>query len=455
MVRITRKVFTDLSIFMIGLGLLIGIVFPFFVSWMGIPQEFVFKPWFFAACITAGIIVGALNIRLARTIVGSRMKLLGNRMQFVTQNLQLIKEGKNINSCSPEQCKIMVDSEDEIGESAQAFNSLVETLFSSMETENALNEFTRLLGSQLAVRDLSEKALQQLMEHTHSAAGAIIIENDAAMEVVVSQGIRDVNRLLESDHVKRAIRNENRVQLSLPLEVQVEGVLTDFRPREVIIQPVLYKDVVLGLIILATIKNYAPDELTRLNLFSQSLALALHNALLFDRLERLAALDSLTGIYNRRFGMTRLHEEFGRALRMNAPIGVLMMDLDHFKQVNDTYGHLTGDRVLLRIAHLARSVLREGDILVRYGGEEFLAILPGASRHDVTNIGERLRRRVAETRIDEGDGSIEVTISLGGISFPEIDVNNETELVNRADQALYQAKESGRNCVVIVNRNQI
>jgi len=255
--------------------------------------------------------------------------------------------------------------------------------------------------------------------------------------------------------VKRAIRNENRVQLSLPLEVQVEGVLTDFRPREVIIQPVLYKDVVLGLIILATIKNYAPDELTRLNLFSQSLALALHNALLFDRLERLAALDSLTGIYNRRFGMTRLHEEFGRALRMNAPIGVLMMDLDHFKQVNDTYGHLTGDRVLLRIAHLARSVLREGDILVRYGGEEFLAILPGASRHDVTNIGERLRRRVAETRIDEGDGSIEVTISLGGISFPEIDVNNETELVNRADQALYQAKESGRNCVVIVNRNQI
>ena len=402
MVRITRKVFTDLSIFMIGLGLIIGVVFPFFVSWMGIPREFVFKPWFFVACITAGIIVGALNIRLARTIVGSRMKLLGNRMQFVTQNLQLIKEGKNINSCSPEQCKIMVDSEDEIGDSAQAFNSLVETLFSSMETENALNEFTHLLGSQLAVRDLSEKALQQLMEHTHSTAGAIIIENDAALEVVVSQGIRDVNRLLESDHVKSAVRYENRVQLSLPLDVQVEGVLTDFRPREVIIQPVLYKDVVLGLIILASVKDYSPDELTRLNLFSQSLALALHNALLFDRLERLAALDSLTGIYNRRFGMIRLHEEFGRALRMNAPIGVLMMDLDHFKQVNDTYGHLTGDRVLLRLARVARSVLREGDILVRYGGEEFLAILPGASRHDVTNIGERLRRKVSETRLEEG-----------------------------------------------------
>ncbi|MBW6474151.1 MAG: GGDEF domain-containing protein, partial [Anaerolineaceae bacterium] len=372
MIRITRKVFTDLSIFMIGLGLLIGVMFPFFVSWMGIPREYVFKPWFFVACITAGIVVGAINIRLARVVVGSRLKLLGNRMQHVTQNLDQIKEGKDINVCNAEQCMITIDSEDEIGESAQAFNSLVETLFSSMETENALSEFTHLMGSQLAVRDLTEKALHQLMEHTHSAAGAILIENDTTLEVAFSQGIRDVNKLLESDHVKKVLRNESRVQLTLPVDVQVEGVLTDFRPREVIIEPVLYKDVILGLIILASANQYATDELTRLNLFSQSLALALHNALLFDRLERLAALDSLTGIYNRRFGMTRLHEEFGRALRMNAPIGLLMMDLDHFKQVNDTYGHLTGDRVLLRLARVARSVLREGDILVRYGGEEFL-----------------------------------------------------------------------------------
>lgn len=451
MIRITKKVFTDLSIFMIGLGLLIGIIFPFFVSWMGIPREFVFKPWFFVACITAGIIVGAINISLARAIVGSRLKLLGDRMHYVDKNLKAIKAGEKNVACDAEQCMITIDSEDEIGESAQSFNNLVETLFTSMETENALSEFTHLLGSQLAVRDLTEKALQQLMEHTHSAAGAIIIENDASLEVAVSQGIRDVNTLLESDHVKSALRSESRVQLSLPVDVQVEGVLTDFRPREVIIEPVLYKDVVLGMIILASANKYGTDELTRLNLFGQSLALALHNALLFDRLERLAALDSLTGIYNRRFGMTRLHEEFGRALRMNAPIGLLMMDLDHFKLVNDTYGHLTGDRVLLRLARVARSVLREGDILVRYGGEEFLAILPGASRHDVVNIGDRLRRKVSETRIEEGDESIQVTISLGGISFPECDVPNETDLVNHADQALYRAKESGRNCVVMAS----
>lgn len=449
MIRITRKVFTDLSIFMIGLGLLIGFVFPFFVSWMGIPREYVFKPWFFIACVTAGIVVGALNISLARAVVGSRLKLLGNRMQYVTKNLKAIKAGQENVTCDAEQCQIKVDSEDEIGHSTAAFNSLVETLFESIETENSLATFNQLLGSQLALHDLTDKALQQFMLHTGSAAGAVLIEYEGTLHVSVSLGIKNVTSLIESDHVKNALRNERRIQISLPDDVQVEGVLTDFRPREVIIEPVLYKEVILGLIILATTKNYSNDALTRLNLFGQGLALALHNALLFDRLERLAALDSLTGIYNRRFGMTRLHEEFGRSLRMNAPIGVLMMDLDHFKQVNDTYGHLTGDRVLLRLARVARSVLREGDILVRYGGEEFLAILPGASRHDVTDIGERLRRKVSETSIEEGDESIKVTISLGGISFPENDVPNETELVNRADQALYLAKESGRNCVMM------
>lgn len=453
MIRITRKVFTDLSIFMIGFGLLIGIIFPFFVSWMGIPREYVFKPWFFVACITAGIMVGAINIRLARVVVGSRLKLLSNRMHFVTQNLNQLKEGKDLNTCDADRCMISVDSEDEIGDSAQTFNSLVQTLFTSIETENALSEFSHLMGSQLAVRDLTEKALHKLMEHSHSAAGAIIIENDAALEVAVSLGIRDVSKLLESDHIKNALRGEKRIRLYLPMDVQVDGVLTDFHPREVIIEPVLYKEVILGLIILATANQYGPESLTRLDLFGKSLALALHNALLFDRLERLAALDSLTGIYNRRFGLTRLHEEFGRALRINAPIGVLLMDIDHFKQVNDTYGHLTGDRVLLRLARVTRGVLREGDILVRYGGEEFLAILPGASRNDVTNIGERIRHKVSESVLSDGDDSVKVTISIGGISYPENDVPNETELINRADQALYQAKESGRNCVVMASGN--
>jgi two-component system, cell cycle response regulator len=307
------------------------------------------------------------------------------------------------------------------------------------------------LSSQLDVQDFTERALGQLMTHTGSSAGAILIEKDGALEIATSQGIRDVETLLESDHVKSVLRNEKRIELTLPEEVQVEGVLINFRPQGVIIEPVLYKEIMLGLIVLASAKNYSVDALNRLSLFGQSLALAMHNALLFDRLERLAALDSLTGIYNRRFGMTRLHEEFGRTLRSNAPLGLIMMDIDHFKQVNDVYGHLTGDRVLLRFTRLAQSVLREGDILVRYGGEEFLAILPGASTKDVLNIAERIRHKIAESSITDGDEVIKVTVSIGGVSYPQIDVEKESNLVDRADQALYQAKESGRNCVNIAS----
>jgi two-component system, cell cycle response regulator len=451
MIRLTRKVFTDLSIWMIGLGLLIGIIFPFFVSWMGIPRTFVLTPWFFAACITAGIIVGALNITLARVVVGRRLRTLADRMRHVTQKFRQIKEGGDTKECNTEECKVDEDSEDEIGQSALAFNTLVETLFESIETEESLERFTRMLGSQLSVGELTEKALTQLILLTSCAAGAVVVEKEGEMVVTTSQGIQDVDTVLESDHVRSVYRTESRRIISLPDVVRVEGVLTTFRPREVILEPIRYKEVMLGLIILASPGRFTQNAQDRLSLFTQSLALALHNSMLFDRLERLAALDPLTGIYNRRFGMTRLHEEFGRTLRMEVPLGVVMFDLDHFKEVNDVYGHLTGDRVLVRLANAARGVMREGDILVRYGGEEFLAILPGASGKDTFAIADRLCRKVRQTNVAYGEDLIKVTVSVGGVSYPETNVGSETELVERADLALYQAKESGRDCVVMAN----
>ncbi len=379
------------------------------------------------------------------------MKLLGDRMQYVTKKFRLIKAGEDIGDCNADECQVIVDSEDEIGQSGKAFNSLVETLFELIETEDSIKKFTRLLSSQLSVSDLTEKALHQLLTHTGSEAGAIVIEKDGALAVTTSQGIREVEGVLESDHIKSVYRNELRLRLTLPEDVRVEGVLTAFRPQEVVVEPVRYKELMLGLIILASAKPFSNNAMERLGLFGQNLAMALHNALLFDRLERLAALDPLTGIYNRRFGMTRLHEEFGRTLRMEAPLGLMMVDLDHFKEVNDVYGHLVGDRVLIRLANAAKSVMREGDILVRYGGEEFLAILPGASRKDVLNIAERLRRKILESTVANGEDVIKVTVSIGGISYPENDAANETDLVDRADKALYQAKESGRNCVVMAS----
>ncbi len=180
-----------------------------------------------------------------------------------------------------------------------------------------------------------------------------------------------------------------------------------------------------------------------------ALGLALNNAMAHDRLQRLAALDPLTGIYNRRFGLGRLHEEFGRAVRATTRLGVMMLDIDHFKAVNDTYGHLVGDRLLKSVCAIARSSLREGDILLRYGGEEFLAVLPAASADDLVIVGERVRKSIEDSVLADGEKSVRVTLSIGGSAYPSQNVASEDALIDLADKALYRAKESGRNRVEI------
>ena len=196
---------------------------------------------------------------------------------------------------------------------------------------------------------------------------------------------------------------------------------------------------------MASTAAFPEHVLTRMILFRQPLALALNNALDHERLQRLAAIDPLTGLYNRRFGMARLHEEFSRAVRQKMPLGVLMFDIDHFKKVNDTYGHLIGDRILTQMSTLCRSLLREGDIVMRYGGEEFLAILPAASKEDITEIGERIRRIVEETPFDVGEQQIRITVSIGGTAYPGLQIETERDLVKCADEAMYSVKNSGRN----------
>jgi diguanylate cyclase (GGDEF)-like protein len=449
MVRLTRKVFSDLAIWMIGFGLLMGIIFPFFVRIMGVPATIAFRLDFFGACLTAGFLVGAVNIGLTKLVVGRRWRLLADRLQFVQSNLQEMAVTGNAEKCTPEVCRIPIDSEDEIGETAQAFNHLVEALAFSHQTDAAVRSFTDLLSSQLELETLTNQALHQLIKHTEASAGAILVETEGELKVACSHGIRSPRALLDSDHIRRALRTENRLAVSLPEDVTLEGVLTDFRPRQVLVDPVLYKQVPLGVSVLASSTIFTNEVQSRLDLFSRGLGLALNNALAHDRLQKLAALDPLTGIYNRRFGMTRFHEEFGRAVRGNAPLGILIFDIDHFKKVNDTYGHLGGDRVLTGITKTTRSVMREGDVLVRYGGEEFLAILPAASKKDVLAVGERLRRMIEEMSIRDGDQEIHVTISIGATSYPELNVGDDQELLKQADNALYLAKESGRNRVFV------
>ena len=166
-------------------------------------------------------------------------------------------------------------------------------------------------------------------------------------------------------------------------------------------------------------------------------------------LERLSISDGLTGLFNHKHIHGLLQEEFERVDRTKERLSVAMFDLDRFKSVNDTYGHQAGDRVLEELAEILRESAREIDRLGRYGGEEFMVILPDTGIEDATVFVERVRREVARRPFHVGqDEPLHMTISCGVASYPYDNVHDAATLVRLADQALYAAKAGGRNRVV-------
>ncbi|HUJ19482.1 MAG TPA: diguanylate cyclase [Nitrospirota bacterium] len=161
-----------------------------------------------------------------------------------------------------------------------------------------------------------------------------------------------------------------------------------------------------------------------------------------QQIERIAITDELTGLYNRRHVLDRFGEEFEKSARLKTNLSCIIADIDHFKNVNDRYGHLKGDGVLKEVGRLLKSTARAYDIAGRYGGEEFLIILPATSLEQAWNYGERIRMQVKETMMDD----VQVTISMGVTEIQAGDASID-DLIRRADDALYRAKDAGRDRV--------
>lgn len=171
------------------------------------------------------------------------------------------------------------------------------------------------------------------------------------------------------------------------------------------------------------------------------------HVVLLEKLRTLATLDALTNIFNRRHFLDLSEKEFLLAKQYGQAISVILMDLDHFKQVNDNYGHKAGDIVIKTVVGICRNSLRVTDLFGRYGGEEFVAFLPETSSKTAFMVAERLRQNIADTRIPLDDHEIYVTASFGIASVDKIGNTDLDELLKKADEALYKAKEAGRNCV--------
>jgi two-component system, cell cycle response regulator len=446
--RITKKIFIDLAIYMISLGVLIGFIFPFFCIILGVPKEIALTPVYFTACILAGIILGALNILLARKTVGSRIRQLSQKMKHVESVLIKKKKGISEEMCTPDNCSIEVDSEDEFGESAESFNTLIIALSEVMETQSEIQLFSEMLTSYLELDILSRETLTHLVKNTKADGGAVLIEKNGGLAVEAIDSIKDAAALENNKRVLDTMRTLERQFIKFPNEIILDGVVVDFHPKELLIEPIVYKDILLGVIILASASSFSSNAIDKLSFFSQSLSLAFRNAITHHQMQRLAALDALTGLYNRRFGILRVKEEFSRAVRAGTPISLLMFDIDHFKSVNDTYGHLVGDQVLVSIAKIALASIREGDVLLRYGGEEFLCVLPGANKVDAGIIAERIRIMVMDSAVKNAEQDIKITISIGTVTYPRNDISDSNQLIKLADDAMYVAKETGRNRTV-------
>jgi diguanylate cyclase (GGDEF)-like protein len=211
--------------------------------------------------------------------------------------------------------------------------------------------------------------------------------------------------------------------------------------------PLRVKDSVTGALLMTRKgTEFSSNDVRVLRILCNQAAIAIENARVYEWLEQLAATDSLTTLFNRRYFEQALTREVSRAERRGGSIALMILDIDHFKQLNDTYGHTVGDIVLKKVAELLSKAVRKGDVLARYGGEEFVILLSEASYRGTRDIAERIRKSIAAAPIHPAGPRRRVTASVGWALYPD-DTRETAKLVEMADRALYFAKDTGRNRV--------
>ncbi|MFZ5443491.1 MAG: diguanylate cyclase [Myxococcota bacterium] len=219
--------------------------------------------------------------------------------------------------------------------------------------------------------------------------------------------------------------------------------------------PLVAGDRILGTLVAGSRKKAAfdNDELRMLEVIAIQAAQAVLRAQLYEAMERMATTDGLTGLFNHRTFQGRFDEQLATARRYGRKMSFILTDIDHFKSVNDTYGHPTGDAVLKGVAKILKDQARDTDIVARYGGEEFAIIMPETDAQGAKIIAERIRERIMKEVFQTEQGPLKVTLSLGIATFPESSMEKH-QLIDLADQCLYYAKRHGRNQSVTVAQMQ-
>lgn len=313
----------------------------------------------------------------------------------------------------------------------------------------------REMNAALPYRETVERVLSRSRSFLHADFAALLLLDTEARSFSLEGAQGVLSPTLSAECCAYTADCPVRQAITAGKLVRVSGHVCSLFPQTMtsqLVLPVSIENVGdVALLTTATTDEYTSlltdDVLGALQNHVQS---ALTNAHKYDAIRRQVVTDHLTRLYNRRYFMNRAAEEIERSLRHQAPLSVLMVDIDHFKNFNDTYGHATGDRVLQTVARAMQDALRTTDVCARHGGEEFAVLLPSTPGENAYYVAERVRRTLGGTRYT-GLGlpaEVSITISVGVATCPR-DATTLDDLMELADKALYKAKAGGRDRVVL------
>ncbi len=315
-----------------------------------------------------------------------------------------------------------------------AADRLVSAVRRAQAFEGAVHDLFEALSSHLRLDYLSYEALNRVIDHTGATAGAVVLVGDGPPDVVAS--------------VEFAIEGERLAAVMASIPATGPSELDELEQGfPIVAVPFLGESGPLGAILLLGV-GLGGEMRRLLALLARALGFAVSNALAHSAAEVQAATDVLTGCMNRRAGLEALVQATRIAAHGGPAVGVMMIDLDHFKSVNDHHGHLVGDDVLRAVGAAIGAATRGGDIVMRYGGEEFLVALVDVDEAMMTASAERVSDRIRGLTVPDGTGgTVAVTTSVGIALSTSADILES--LIARADRALYAAKAAGRDRIVL------
>jgi diguanylate cyclase (GGDEF)-like protein len=360
---------------------------------------------------------------------------------------------------------IDVPAGDEVGRLAEAFNEVIGTMQERVsdlqDSRDQVRRSVERLGEVLrSTHDLSKLlsvVLETAIAAVNARAGAIWLLAPSRTELAlrVSRGMDAATaevRPVLGEGIAGTVARTRRATL-VPSAIEApEAARWEPRERTVIAVPIESESQLLGVIALygrALPQPFDAVDLDTVRSLARQAAVGVENVLLHQEAQRLSITDGLTSLWNYRYMNMRLSQEVERAIRFNRALALLVIDIDHFKQINDRFGHQRGDAILAELANRVVTETRaQVDTVARYGGEEFVLILPETPLEGAMVVAEKVRTSIAETPFGgEGEEPITVTVSIGIAVFPQHGAKPQT-LIRAADQALYEAKSRGRDRIV-------